>query len=157
MPNHRFWFYLIAFNVFWFLCVRYGNVAAWCAFPFCLFLFRHQLAAFTRNWRGLALAGFCIALDVALHLFGWVRFTFTPFWLLPLWLIFLLSYSTLYAMLLTKPWWLSLVFGAIFGPLSYWGGIQLGALSVSALWVFVVWSVSWAITFVGLRYCHRLH
>ena len=57
--------------------------------------------------------------------------TFFPLWLILLWIMFVLTLNHSLSWLTNKPLPIVIGFGACGGTLSYWAGIQAGALSYS--------------------------
>lgn len=69
-----------------------------------------------------------VLLDSVLVASGWLNFTgstLLPLWMMLLWACFALMLVQVLADLL-RTWWLAAVFGAVGGPLAYWGGSVLG-------------------------------
>ena len=140
------------YQAIWFLCVLLGNLGALLSLPLLAlhFLFSGKRAADARMMAILVTLGLIIdgSLRVAgvLALSGWG-------WPIPVWL------ATIWIGLATLPhhslWWMrsrilvNILFGAIGGPLAYWGGTRLGAaafplsLEFSLLVLAVVWAVLW--------------
>lgn len=52
-----------------------------------------------------------------------------PFWLLMLWAHFALALNHGMSWLTRIPWYLQAIFGGVFGPLSYYAGYKMGAVS----------------------------
>lgn len=140
------------YQAIWFLCVLFGNLGALLSVPLLAlhFFFSGKRAADARMMAILVIGGFIIdgSLQAAgvLALRGWG-------WPIPIWL------ATIWIGLATLPhhslWWMrsrilvNILFGAIGGPLAYWGGTRLGAasfplsLEYSLLVLAVVWAVLW--------------
>lgn len=94
-----------------------------------------------------------IAFDAAVPLTGW-----QPYWMLALWAAFAttLGYSMSWV---TRRVWIAALAGAIGGPLAYWGGAKLGAMSIlspgTALpAIAVAWAVSLTVLAVAARRAH---
>ena len=66
-----------------------------------------------------------------IRFYGWAWGPLSPFWLWLLWILFAMTLNTSLAFLQTKPLWLSALAGAVFGPLTYYAGAQLGAASLN--------------------------
>lgn len=116
----------IAFKLCWFalICWQYllivPVVLYWC---FAMFRLQHRarIAVVVLTLTGLAL-------DSVLIASGWLTFTgsaFLPMWMVALWACFALMLVQVLADLLRNPW-LAALFGAVGGPLAYWGGSILG-------------------------------
>lgn len=68
----------------------------------------------------------------------------SPWWLWMLWLLFGMTLNSSLAFLKTKPWFLSAALGALFGPINYIAGVQLGAAyGVHSLQNIAVLALSW--------------
>lgn len=82
---------------------------------------------------------------------------FFPFWLALLWMIFCISLNHSLSWCAKQPYWLLVLFGSIGGSLSYWAGIQAGALSTlqTPSHTLVVLALSWAILFPSLVQAHH--
>ncbi len=72
--------------------------------------------------------------DSLLALQGWLTFPngsviegFAPSWILALWLMFATTLNVSLRWLRPKLW-TAMLLGAVFGPLSYWGAMRLGAV-----------------------------
>lgn len=93
-----------------------------------------------------------LTLDGLLQMFGFFTFSESgwpiPFWLAVIWMGFATTVNHSLSWLKTRPHLCSL-FGAVGGPLAYWGGCKLGAASfqypmpislvfLSAIWALVV-------------------
>ncbi|MEM7253532.1 MAG: DUF2878 domain-containing protein [Pseudomonadota bacterium] len=148
---------LIAFNLCWLANVLGAAkgypwlgpmvTAVWVVIHFAVLDVRHQT-----NWRLVAVAaGFGYVADSLLVLSGHLAFTDvaslgypSAVWMVALWIAFActLDHSMQW---LQRKWWLPPVFGAIGGPLAYFGGERLGALMPLApldlAWVGLVWLV----------------
>ena len=83
---------------------------------------------------------------------GWVRFDAgvllegaAPYWMVALWALFATTLNESMRMLQTRPW-IAALFGAIGGPLAYYGGARLGALDlVQPVAMLAALAVGWAI------------
>ncbi|MGV8959053.1 MAG: DUF2878 domain-containing protein [Stenotrophomonas sp.] len=81
-----------------------------------------------------------------------------PLWILGLWACFALTFEQSLSFLCRRPW-LALVFGAIGGPMAYWGAergwqaVHFGApLWASLLWLAVGWALATSIFAWTLRH-----
>ena len=143
----------IAINqVVWFLCVLGGNAGAVFALPFLLV---NILLSPCRRADGqmlvlLLLIG--VIVDGILQAVGFISFTSPgfpiPLWLAVVWsaLAFLPHHSLSW---LKNRLLLSILFGALGGPLAYWAGVRLGAASfhlpllASLGLMAVIWALLW--------------
>jgi Protein of unknown function (DUF2878) len=92
--------------------------------------------------------------DAMLMSQGWLAFgssTMLPFWLVVLWVAFAatLNHSLVF---LHKRLGLASLLGAVFGPVSYWSGMQLGRLQFphSTTSTMLVLGLVWAILMPAL-------
>jgi hypothetical protein len=144
----------IAINqAIWFLCVLWGNAGALFALPLLalnILLSRHRKADL--QMIGLLLFG-GVLIDGTLQAIGFFSFTSAgfpiPFWLAVVWAaLAALPHHSLAWM--KKRMLLSILFGAIGGPLAYWAGVRLGAatfhwpLPSSLILLALVWAILWA-------------
>lgn len=146
---------LVAFNVAWFACVLgsvrgltwLGPAVALAVVIIHLSSIKHRSAEFVVIL-GLTLIG--VILDTVLMNFGILRFAsgghLIPLWFAALWPSFatLLNVSLKW---LQGRWFLAIAFGLIGGPLAYYSGARLGALSLHPnlpLAVIVI-GVEWAL------------
>lgn len=138
----------------WFLCVLGGNAGVVFALPFLILNFLlspHRRADL--QMAGLLLAtGVCI--DGVLLASGFFSFTTTgfpiPLWLAVIWLaLAALPHHSLAWM--QKRRLLSVIFGALGGPLAYWAGVRLGAATfhwplLPSLAVMAgIWALLWPV------------
>ncbi|MDH4133176.1 MAG: DUF2878 domain-containing protein [Gammaproteobacteria bacterium] len=97
-------------------------------------------------------AGIGLVFDSALATFGWVSYPSgvllagtAPHWILALWLLFATTLNVSLAWLKPKPL-LCIVFGAFGGPLAYYGGARLGALTlVEPVSALTALAIGWAV------------
>ena len=116
----------------WWLCVAGGNRIA--AVTAGVILLVHALVnrCELSEWLCIVLcASLGVLLDGALHAFGILQFATpsvfgVPFWLVAVWLIFATTLNHSLRWLQTHRYW-AIWLGASTAPLSYWGGVQLGA------------------------------
>ena len=78
---------------------------------------------------------------------------FTTLWMLGLWLGFATTLNSSLHWLFARPW-LAIVFGALGGPVAYWSGVKLGALTLgpvtpSLVAIGICWAIAMS-TFVLL-------
>lgn len=84
--------------------------------------------------------------------------TFFPLWLILLWIMFVLTLNHSLSWLINKPLLIVISFGACGGTLSYWAGIQAGALShtwsISLLipTLILSWGILFPVLVFGVRY-----
>ncbi|MCW8334200.1 DUF2878 domain-containing protein [Vibrio sp. SCSIO 43135] len=89
--------------------------------------------------------------------------TFFPAWLILLWVMFVLTLNHSLSWLLDKPLFVNVIFGAIGGAISYWAGIQAGALSsdLTNYSLLITLALSWGVLFPtlvsGTRYINQQH
>jgi Protein of unknown function (DUF2878) len=95
--------------------------------------------------------------DSALLATGWVRFSsgifiqgIAPNWILTLWALFATTLNVSLTWLRGR-WLLLILFGAVGGPLSYWGGVRMGAMTlVDPLPALLALAIGWAVIMVLL-------
>ncbi|PJM71467.1 DUF2878 domain-containing protein [Achromobacter ruhlandii] len=128
----RFWANLIGYQIVWFSAViGAGQGLAWPGVVAATLFIAAQLAASATARADLRLAGgavLCgVALDGSLSALGWARYAAdawpAPLWILALWAAFALTLNHSLAYLRPRPW-LACVFGAVGGPLAYWGAAR---------------------------------
>ncbi|MCL9782370.1 DUF2878 domain-containing protein [Vibrio sp. S4M6] len=161
-----FWFTnFLLFQASWFSAAFYTQHAAWLISGFLLvhFLLSQNKWADLKLFP-LALFGACLD---KLHLFigtfsNSVPFTpidtFFPLWLILLWLMFVVTLNHSLSWLINKSLPIVIGFGACGGTLSYWAGIQAGALSYS--WpitlliptLILSWGILFPLLVFGVRY-----
>ncbi len=108
-----------------------GRGLAWPGVVAATLFIAAQLAASATARADLRLAGgavLCgVALDGSLSALGWARYAAdawpAPLWILALWAAFALTLNHSLAYLRPRPW-LACVFGAVGGPLAYWGAAR---------------------------------
>jgi hypothetical protein len=154
------WANLIAFNIVWFGLVMLGNLFVPVAL---LWLAVHLVQSqykISEMKLVVAVAAIGASIDLALSFAGIFNFSSTnllPLWLLVLWCCFAATIAHSLSFLSEKPIW-QLGVGAIFPPLSYFAGAQLGAVTFgfSTLFTLSILSVIWAlllVVFFGLKSC----
>ena len=100
--------------------------------------------------------------DSALVMSGWVRFSngnfiegVAPYWILALWALFATTLNVSMAWLQGR-WILLVLFGAVGGPMSYWGGARMGAMTiVDPVSITVALAIGWAVMMVLLMLAAR--
>lgn len=157
----RFWANLIGYQAVWFCAViGAGHGLAWPGVAAALLFIVAQLAVSATARADLRLAGaalLCgVALDGTLSALGWARYAAgawpAPFWILALWAAFALTLNHSLAYLRSRPW-LACVFGAVGGPLAYWGaarGWQPVQFEPPAWRAIVALAAGWALALPAL-------
>jgi hypothetical protein len=141
----------VLFQIGWFACVLGGD---WLALGFtAVALIIHARVVSQHNqewWLIVGLAAFGVAWDSSLAAMGVLHFEQAlpigiPLWLVCLWLLFASTVFHSMAWLQVKmP--LAVVFGAIFGPLSYVTGARLGVAELGdPVMSVAVMAVGWSI------------
>ncbi|KAA5923305.1 DUF2878 domain-containing protein [Achromobacter xylosoxidans] len=128
----RFWANLLGYQLVWFSAViGAGRGLAWPGVVSALVFIAAQLAC-SAEWRAdLKLAAAALLcgclLDGALSALGWAVYAAdawpAPRWILALWAAFALTLNHSLAYLRPRRW-LAFAFGAIGGPLAYWGAAR---------------------------------
>jgi hypothetical protein len=143
-----FWVNLVTFQAAWFLGVIFNDLAI---VPMALLLCLHFYSTPKRRADLavlLAVLPFGIALDGSLILAGWVDFAggwAFPGWLILLWGHFCVSLNHGLRWLWSLPRSVIVLFGALGGPMTYWGGTRLGAAVMSEpVLAFTVMAIAWA-------------
>ena len=98
-----------------------------------------------------------IFLDSLLVLVGILQFgeqLILPLWFASLWLLFATTLSVSLSWLMQKPL-LSVVFGALFGPMAYWAGSQFNALAVTSSLYYPVIAFVWGILMLIFGFLYR--
>ena len=139
-----------------------GSVPALVVVAIHLFMNRNELAREAVLIFGVTLLGVIIETSFvslgALHYAG-TSAVLPPIWILALWFAFgTLPHGSL--SWLSKRVWLQIFLGAVFGPLSYVGGVKLGAatMPVPMLGSIIIISVGWALAMVVMfQMADRLH
>ena len=110
----------------------------------------------------LSALGIGLILDSALVNAGLIHFTsgsvlpgFTTPWMLTLWMGFAITLNHSLKWLMNKST-LAVVFGLIGGPLAYWSGAKLGAMTLGAVWPSLIaiglgWALAMGLFVVVLR------
>lgn len=127
---------ILMFQAGWFICILAGSL--WGGIYTLLALCAHlyYISKIRGEWlliMSVVLIG--IIWDSAIMHLGYLTFngeySVIPIWLICLWALFAstLCHSLMW---LSKNVWLSISFGALFAPLSYYAGVQLGAAEFSS-------------------------
>lgn len=93
-----------------------------------------------------------LAFDSLLQTTGWVTFAggalfgvLAPLWMMALWANFAATLNVSLRVLRARPW-LAALLGGLGGPLAYWGGAGLGAMTlVEPLQALLVLAAGWAL------------
>ena len=139
-----------------------GSVPALVVVAIHLFMNRNELAREAVLIFGVTLLGVIIETSFvslgALHYAG-TSAVLPPIWIIALWFAFgTLPHGSL-SWLSGRPW-LQIVLGAVSGPLSYVGGVKLGAatMPVPMMGSIMIISVGWALAMVVMfQMADRLH
>jgi len=142
----------LLFQLGWWVCVLGGDGVALAFVAGALLLHWCCSRPDAAEWLCIALsAAIGCLLDSSLHSFGILRFAETagfgiPLWLVALWLLFATTLNHSLRWLQARGW-LAMLLGAAAGPLSYWGGEQLGAaqFGVAAPVACLILAVCWGL------------
>lgn len=140
------------YQAVWFFCVLYGNYGALGGIAILALhlALSDRRAADARMIVLFVAAG--VLIDTAMQRFGILSFSASS-WLIPFWLIVI--WAGLAILPLHSLRWMqgrhliNILFGAVGGPLAYWGGVKLGGAefpqttSMSLAVLAVVWAVFW--------------
>ena len=149
---------IILLNVFWFLCVKYGSQEKELEF-FGFSLFLILINFFTLNksisfFKYLGYLLFFIIFGIAqdgvmfyLEIFNF-KSTQSILWLTSLWVVFLAYYGDILNKFKDFEIWKLSLLGAGGGMMAYYGGANLGQVSISNYPLFLgIVAISWAIFF----------
>lgn len=154
-PHHlRLLLDIAGFQIIWFACaLGVPNGFEWIVYPLgAIYIVQHLYFSNQRGFElGLILKSVLLglALDSGLLLINALRFFESSSWIQPLWMTVL--WAALGASLNSSFGWLKshyligAVLGGILGPLSYYGGEKLGALTIHGVSGFIALGVCWAI------------
>ena len=155
------------YQAIWFFCVIFGNLGAIGG----LALLALHLVLSDRKIADVKMIVLFVAvgvlIDTAMQRFGILSFSASS-WLIPFWLI------VIWAGLATLPlhslrWMegrhlINIFFGALGGPLAYWGGVKLGGAefphnsSMSLAVLALVWAVFWPVAmYLASRISFSIH
>jgi hypothetical protein len=133
----------ILFQIGWFACVLGGaHDVPWLGTGIALAIVAWHIGRAVRPRGELILvlmsAGIGAVADSALVAIGWVRYSSgtiiagtAPVWLVAMWMLFATTLNVSLRWLRRFPL-AAIAFGAIGGPLAYWGGARLGAMEFAA-------------------------
>ena len=93
---------------------------------------------------GLLFDGALLNFDLIIYNDPGLPYPFTPIWIVMLWMIFAMTLNHSLAWLSQK-YYLSILFGAIGGPLAYIAGEKLGAITLLSTNSIITLSVGWAL------------
>ena len=146
----------ILFQLVWFVCIlgaAINETYTAVAFSLLLILFHFYLAKDKKNELKILLVasiigflfdGFLLKSELVLYTnHGW-SYSVTPLWIIVLWMGFAITLNSSLSWL-KKKIKLSIVFGAIGGPLAYLAGEKLGAVSILCPDAITVIAIGWAI------------
>jgi hypothetical protein len=149
-------FNIVAYQIAWFACVLgAANQLPWIGTSIALVVVALHLALVQR--RGVevklivAAAVIGLILDSALASAGLVSFTsgvwidgIAPHWMVGLWIAFATTLNISMRWLVTRPA-LAVVFGALGGPVAYYAGAKLGAITINpSASTFIAIGLGWA-------------
>lgn len=130
---------LLAFQIGWFACVLgSAHGRPWLGPVVVLFLLVLHLCHAVNRWKALCLVLMVgtvgTVIDSTLGYVGVLQFRDSPIagwlcppWLIALWLIVLTTLQQSLSWLAERPW-IAALLGGVFGPISYYGSVALGAL-----------------------------
>lgn len=153
---------LVLFQVFWFVCVMGGDVAAGIGLTIYTFIYCRWIGNPREQWKGLLAISMCgLLVDIAISASGVIHFSNANggvIWLICLWI----GFSTLFYHGLH---WLSelplpvvALIGAIAGPLTYLGGASLNdsPIAVGLMEFFIWYGVAWSMLLPLITHMPRL-
>jgi hypothetical protein len=148
----------VMFQLGWAICVLGGNLMA-VAYSLVALLIHHRYVLQSKSeWKVI---GFIVLVgltwDSLLVFFGLIVYPDAvwfnlPVWMVCLWILFATTFMHSMAWLSGYSW-LSVFVGAVFGPMSYWAGVEFSDASFGAspIMSMVVIAAGWAILFpIGL-------
>jgi hypothetical protein len=146
---------IIAYQIAWFACVLgAANQLPWIGTTVALAVVALHLALTPQRRVELKLivaaAVIGLVLDSALASSGLVSFAsgvlidgLTPHWMLGLWISFATTLTVSMRWLVTRPA-LAIAFGALGGPIAYYAGTKLGAMTIHTDAALFVIGITWA-------------
>lgn len=155
---------LAAFQIVWFACAlgaAHGQstpgILAASLFLIAQVLIREDrkavlMATLASGLAGLVAETLAIQAGLVIHAAPWPDTTLAPAWMVALWLAFGSTLPTTARLLGSKPMQKAVVAGAVFGPLAYAAGAQLGALQLTRPeWIgYAAYASAWCAIFPGL-------
>jgi hypothetical protein len=156
---------LVIFQLGWAVCVFGGNSMAVVYSIFALLIHHRYVLQSASEWRiigWVSLVG--ISWDSLLVFLGVIIYPDAvwlslPFWMVCLWILFATTFMHSLAWLYRYRW-LSVILGAVFGPMSYWAGVEFsdasfGMSSINSMSVILA---GWAVLFpIGIFMTGRLN
>lgn len=152
----------IVFQIAWFSCVEgAAQDATWLgllavAFSFCIHLYivPNKRNAIVLTLLSLAAGAVIESAMVALHVTQFDHSMLPPLWMIALWGLFSTTLCVSLRWLLGK-YVLATVIGAVMGPLSYFAGAKIGALTLPQNYSLIAIGICWAIATPALIYLAR--
>lgn len=151
-------FNLLMFQLGWAVCILGGNLMAVIYSVIALLIHHRYLVKSKSEWQligWVVLVG--IAWDSLLVFLGLIIYSHTGWFSLPVWMVCLwVLFATTFMhslFWLARLLWLAAISAAIFGPMSYWAGVNLSDASFGAspITSMMVIAAGWAVLFpVGL-------
>lgn len=146
-----------AFQIGWFACVLgAAHDLPWAGTAVAAAIVAAHIGSAARPLQELKLVGIALLIgavwDSALVMLGWLDFKsgflvagMAPHWILALWALFAITLNVSLAWLKARLA-AAVLLGAVAGPLAYWGGVRLGAVSfVEPLPALIALSIGWAL------------
>ena len=93
---------------------------------------------------GLLFDGALLNFDLIIYNDPGLPYPFTPIWIVMLWMIFAMTLNHSLAWLSQKIY-VSVLFGAMGGPLAYIAGEKLGAITLLSTYSIITLSIGWAL------------
>lgn len=144
---------VIAFQFAWFLCLYSQGIVTLLVATAYLFFAVQQ---FPHKTRGLLFVAFASSIgsliDSVYSFTGWLQFPSVTlgisFNLIAVWFCFSSTLLTMFSWLQNR-WWMAGFLGAVFGPLSYYAGMQLGSVVFprGVIPTLATYSVTWFLLF----------
>ena len=161
LPVRLLVFNAVWFQIGWFTCVLFGNIAALVFAIASIMVYTFLIPIRLQEWKlflSVVLLGFCVdtflaSLNVLVFPSGTV---FPPVWLITLWFLFA---TTLNSSLrkITNRLFLLTSLGCLGGTLSYYAGVRLTAveLGLNLIPSLFILAFTWAAVSVGIHYLYR--
>ena len=155
---------MLMFQLGWAACVLGGNTLAIVYTVTALLIHHRYLMEEKNEWQLiLSIAIFGVSWDSLLVFFGLINYSNTGWFSLPIWMICLwLLFATTFMHSLSwmaRYLWLAAIGGAVFGPMSYWAGVELSAayFGASVLTSMLVIAAGWLVLFpIGIYMAGKL-
>ena len=155
---------LLMFQIGWAVCVLGGNIMAIAYSSVALLIHHRYVMKNSSEWQLIG----CVALvgiswDSLLVFFGLIVYSDSgwfslPVWMVCLWILFATTFMHSLSWL-SRYWWLAAILAAVFGPMSYWAGIELSEayFGVSMINSMLVIAAGWAVLFpIGIYMTGRI-